>query len=157
MAQNNWTRDQLLVAFNLYCRIPFGRMHSRNPEIIELAGLMGRTPSAVAMKLCNFASLDPAEQARAIHGLKGASKLDRAIWDEFHSDWELLAYESEQAKERLAQTKRIPKQTNSNYHRDRQKLFARLACVSCKGSFARRCWPATKLAALFADSLIDSC
>jgi putative restriction endonuclease len=32
--------------------------------------------------------------------LKGASHADRAIWDEFHADWERLAFESEQ---RLAQ------------------------------------------------------
>ncbi len=31
----DWTRDELLVAINLYCRIPFGRIHVRNPEITE--------------------------------------------------------------------------------------------------------------------------
>lgn len=55
-----WTKEQLKLAFHLYCQLPFGRLHSRNPEIIELANLIGRTPGAVAMKLVNFASLDPA-------------------------------------------------------------------------------------------------
>jgi len=49
-----------LLAFNLYCLLPFGKLHCRNKEIIELAGLIGRTPSALAMKLCNIASIDPA-------------------------------------------------------------------------------------------------
>jgi len=102
MAQVRWTRDQLLVAFNLYFRIPFGRMHSRNHEIIELSKIIGRTPDALAMKLSNIASLDPAEKARKISGLKGSSKLDRKIWDEFHTNWEQLAFESEEAKCRLA-------------------------------------------------------
>ena len=102
MARLNWTRDQLLIAFNLYFRIPFGRMHGKNPEIIQLANSIGRTPDALAMKLCNIASLDPAEQARKIKGLKGASQLDRAIWDEFHSNWEQLAFESEVAKRRFS-------------------------------------------------------
>jgi hypothetical protein len=62
--RKNWTPDDLLVAFRLYCRTPFGRLHRNNPEIIELARLMGRTPSSVGMKACNFASLDPAQQAR---------------------------------------------------------------------------------------------
>lgn len=55
-----WTREQRLIAFALYCRTPFGKMHSRNPEIIKLAQLLGRTPGSLAMKLVNFASLDPA-------------------------------------------------------------------------------------------------
>ena len=38
------------------------------------------------MKLCNFASLDPALKLRGIKGLVGASALDRAVWNEFHAD-----------------------------------------------------------------------
>lgn len=113
MPRVDWTRDQLLVACNLYFRLPFGRMHSRNPEIIETATLIGRTSSALAMKLCNLASLDPAEKARQVSGLKGASNQDRAVWNEFHVNWERLAFESEQAKLRFAanqsvQAPRIP-------------------------------------------------
>jgi len=48
---NRWSRDELLLAFNLYCRTPFGKMHSRNPDVIDLSKLIGRTPSSVAMKL----------------------------------------------------------------------------------------------------------
>ena len=72
-----WSRDELLLAFRLYCRTPFGRLHYRNPEIVELAKLIGRTAGSAAMKACNFASLDPAQQARGIRGLKGASQADR--------------------------------------------------------------------------------
>ena len=86
----------MIVIFNLYCSMPFGQMHSRNPSIIEMARVIGRTPGSVAMKLVNFASFDPAHQARGVSGLKGASHADRAIWEEFHSDWERLAFESEQ-------------------------------------------------------------
>ena len=58
MPRTNWTREELIVAFNLYCKTPFGRIHIRNPEIIALAKTLGRTPSAVSWKLANFASLD---------------------------------------------------------------------------------------------------
>ena len=74
-----WTRDQLLVAFALYCRLPFGRLHARNPDIIEFANAIGRTPGALAMKLTNIASLDPAITSTGRRGLKGASTADRAI------------------------------------------------------------------------------
>ncbi len=77
---NNWQEDELLLTLHLYCRTPFGKLHQTNPEIIKLAHIIGRTPSAVAMKACNFASLDP---ALAQKGLAGASKADRALWDAF--------------------------------------------------------------------------
>lgn len=88
MTENRWTREQLTLAYYLYCQLPYGRLHSRNPEIIELAQLLGRTPSALAMKLVNFASLDPAITNTGRKGLSAASKLDRAVWAEFQQDWE---------------------------------------------------------------------
>ena len=94
---SRWTRDQLLVAFSLYCRLPFGRLHSRNPEIISLAESIGRTPAALAMKLTNIASLDPEVTSTGRRGLTGASAADREMWDEMHNDWEAFAIESEQA------------------------------------------------------------
>ena len=95
MSSDRWTKEQLKLAFHLYCQLPFGKLHSKNPEIIELAKLIGRTPSAVAMKLVNFASLDPAITGSGRRGLGNASALDRGIWEEFHADWEGLALECE--------------------------------------------------------------
>ena len=99
--RGNWTREQLKLAFNFYCQTPFGKLHSKNPQIIELAELIGRTPGALAMKLVNFASLDPSIISTGRRGLSGASALDREVWDEFHADWERLAVESEQLHQYL--------------------------------------------------------
>ncbi len=98
----NWTRDELIVAFNLYCKIPFGRIHNRSPEIIALAKALGRTPSAVAWKLCNLARLDPSLQKRGIVGAKHGSKSDIEVWDEFNGNWDKLAFESERLLAQLA-------------------------------------------------------
>lgn len=95
MASTNWTREELIIAFNLYCKTPFGKIHNRNPEIIVLAKVLGRTPSAVSWKLANFASLDPSLQDRNIVGASHGSKLDAEIWNEFNDDWEKLGFESE--------------------------------------------------------------
>ena len=92
-----WTHQQLLVAFNLYCQMPFGKMHSRNPEVIKYAGLIGRTPSALAMKLTNIASLDPAITSTGRKGLQGASAADKAMWEEMQTDWERFAIEAQHA------------------------------------------------------------
>ena len=89
-----WTRTQLLVAFELYCRIPFGRFNSSNPQIILASQLIGRTPSALSMKMCNIASLDPAITSTGRSGLGNASRADRAMWDEMNGDWERFANES---------------------------------------------------------------
>lgn len=96
-----WTRDQLLLALRLYMRLPFGKLHRLNPEIIELARQIGRTPNAMAMKACNFANLDPELQARGIRGLPNLSNADREIWMEFLNNAEGLAAEAEEAAERI--------------------------------------------------------
>ena len=90
---DGWSREQLIVALKLYCEMPFGKMHSRNPEIVRYAKLIDRTPSALAMKLTNFASLDPEIRSTGRKGLGGASKADRQIWEEMTSDWDHLATE----------------------------------------------------------------
>ncbi|MCS6287916.1 MAG: HNH endonuclease [Nitrospira sp.] len=96
-----WTRDQLLVVFNLYCKIQFSKTKANNSLVIEVAHQIGRSAASVAMKLGNFGSFDPALHAKGVKGLSGASRADRAIWDEFNQDWERLSIESELAAERF--------------------------------------------------------
>ena len=55
--QKLWTRDELILAMNLYCKLPFGRLHKTNPEIIHLAKLIGRTPNAVHGSLSTLLAL----------------------------------------------------------------------------------------------------
>ncbi len=90
-----WSRSQALLAFQFYCETPFGQLHARNRKIIELARMIGRTPGALAMKCVNFASLDPTIRESGRTGLSNVSALDRAIWDEFHADWDGLVSECE--------------------------------------------------------------
>ena len=96
MERKNWKREELVVAFNLYCKIPFGQIHIRNPKIAELANLIGRSSSAVSWKLANFARLDPSLKKRGISGAIHGSKKEVEIWNEFNNDWESLSFESEQ-------------------------------------------------------------
>jgi hypothetical protein len=110
MLASRWSKDQLKLAFYLYCQLPFGKLHSRNPEITELGKLIHRTPSAVAMKLVNFASLDPAITNTGRKGLDGASNLDREIWADFHADWEALALECAQVREQLKPTPAVDRE-----------------------------------------------
>lgn len=92
---SDWTREEHILAFNLYCKIPFGRQHSRAPEIIELAKLLGRSANSVALKLNNFSRLDPELQARGIKGMAHGAKGEIEVWRDFESDPETLVFESE--------------------------------------------------------------
>jgi putative restriction endonuclease len=102
--QRLWSREELILAINLYCKLPFGKLHRNNPEIIKLSKLIDRTPSSVAYKLVNFASLDPSLKARGIRGASNVSNLDKEIWNEFYNNWEILPYESEKLKALKYQT-----------------------------------------------------
>ncbi|ASS50785.1 MAG: restriction endonuclease [Candidatus Fluviicola riflensis] len=102
--QKLWTREELILAVNLYCKLPFGRLHRLNPEVIHLANLIGRTSSSVAYKLVNFASLDPSLKSRGIKGASNSSKLDAEIWNEFFNNWDILPFESEKLRANFEHT-----------------------------------------------------
>ncbi len=82
-----WTKEELQLVLNLYSRTAFGRLHQTNPDIRRLAVYLGRTPGSVAMKLCNFAAIDPL-LPRA--GLRGCSRLDHETWQEYFHNEEMI-------------------------------------------------------------------
>ena len=95
MERRLWTREELILALNLYLKIPFGKIHHRNPEIIHLSTLISRNPNAISMRLSNFASVDPYHQQRGVKGLTGGIRQVEPIWNEFISNKAELLFESE--------------------------------------------------------------
>ena len=93
--RRKWARDELVITFNLYCKIEFSKINYRHPSVVSLSQLIERTPSAVAWKLVNFASLDSELTKRGIKGAVNCSKLDRKIFHEFTTNWEASIEESE--------------------------------------------------------------
>lgn len=93
-----WTRDQLILAFDLYCRIPFRHTKANNRHVRDLARILERTPASVARKLGNFGAFDPCLAAQSISGLTHGSKLDKAVWDEFHKDWSSLVAQASELR-----------------------------------------------------------
>lgn len=102
MARNPaWTRDELILALDLYFHINPARVTAAHPDIIALSELLNqlpihdidfkdvsfRNPNGVYMKLCNFLRLDPDYPGK---GLDAGSKLDIEIWDEFSGKHDLL-------------------------------------------------------------------
>ncbi len=95
MPGNLWSREEMILALNLYLKLPFGKMDSRNPEVIRLANIIGRNPNAVALRLANYASQDPILQQRGISGMAHGGKKCEKYWQEFYHDKEKLVFESE--------------------------------------------------------------
>lgn len=95
MKRKLWSREELILVFNLYLKLPFGKMHTRTPEVIEMANLLGRTVNSIAIRLTNYAACDPYHQNRGVKGMVGGLRQCQPIWDEFATNKELLIFESE--------------------------------------------------------------
>ena len=92
-----WTRDELILALDLYYDLEFSQMDASNPRIMQLSDVLNelplhdpkpdvekfRNPNGVSMKLNNFKAIDPRYEGK---GLWRGGKLDRVIWDEFSKD-----------------------------------------------------------------------
>lgn len=98
-----WSREETILAFELYCRIPFSKISKSNPEIIKLASLLGRTPSSVGLKLANLAHFDKELRARNVSGMSNASKLDEEVFKEFENDWDDLLLQAQKIKAKMKQ------------------------------------------------------
>jgi putative restriction endonuclease len=95
MAKENWNREQLIVALNLYWKVPYNKISgSSNSLIKQMASIIGRTPAALAYKLMNFTSLDTEKQKIGNKGKSAASSSDKEIWNEYFGLWEKLSLDS---------------------------------------------------------------
>jgi len=100
--RKTWTKDELLLAINLYCKTPFGRIHTKNKDIIQLAESLGRSAGSVSYKLANFASIDPSLPRK---GASNVSKLDIKVWNEFFNNWEEMSFKSEELYQQIRKEK----------------------------------------------------
>lgn len=108
MQNRRWTEEETILALYLYYQLPYGQLHSGNTEIRILANDINRTPSSVAMKLANLASLDPKITNSGRKGLASASKLDRELSSRFQQNWASLVNEAERIMQRQNQEKKLP-------------------------------------------------
>ena len=95
MSQNLWTKEQAIIALDLYCKVPFNKATNSNPDIQRIANLIGRSVTSVKMKIGNFGNFDPELKKRGIVGLSNISRLDEEIWNEYFNHWDKLAYDAQ--------------------------------------------------------------
>lgn len=101
-----WTQDELILAFNLYLKLPFGQLHRGNPEVKKLAELLDRSANSIAMRLGNFAACDPHLKQRGIKGLPGGIKQCQPVWNEYNYDPEEFVFQSERLLARISRQTR---------------------------------------------------
>jgi len=103
MSENgrNWTKDETMLAFELYCLIPKGKDTITNPHIIRLASAINRSVSSVKLKLQNFKSYDPSYTHDGRIGLSHGSKLDEQVCKAFLDNWDALVAETNEIKSRF--------------------------------------------------------
>jgi 5-methylcytosine-specific restriction protein A len=100
--QLDWTREELLLALDLYLRTRPRPPRERNPEVIELSEVLRalpihpvegrepqfRSPRSVYSKMGNFQRADPESDWK---GLSHGANLDEVIWNEYAHKPELVA------------------------------------------------------------------
>jgi 5-methylcytosine-specific restriction enzyme A len=91
-----WTRDELILALELYFKDPSSHGNAIHSEVIHLSDLLNALPihndrnqyekfrnaNGVGMKLANFRTFDPNYD----EGLSRGSKLDKEVWDDYSGD-----------------------------------------------------------------------
>lgn len=90
-----WTREEVIIAYALYCVTPYHKI-SNPKQYIRVAAIMGRSSTSLAMKVCNLASLDPMYTQSGRKGLSKCTILDKAVFDEFQHNWSALSGQAEQ-------------------------------------------------------------
>ena len=91
-----WTREDVIIAYALYCVIPFSKVNNSNQTIKDAAAIMERSPASLKMRICNLAALDPDFLATGRAGLASVANLDREVYAEFSSDWQRLSSTAEE-------------------------------------------------------------
>ena len=97
MKNPHWTRDELILALNLYQELP--SPDQTHPSVVALSELLNqfwalrgsrgdtlRNANGVSMKLANYQRFDPKFTSTGRKGLERGGRLEAEIWSEFAND-----------------------------------------------------------------------
>ena len=106
MKNPDWTREELILALDLYFNLDQGQMHKGHPEVIRVSNelirldihkvipdkVKFRNPSGVSRRLGNFKTMDSGYKGE---GLTNSGKLAKLIWKEFNNHRDKLRKEAD--------------------------------------------------------------
>jgi 5-methylcytosine-specific restriction protein A len=101
MKNPNWTKDELILALELYFRDETARGNKTHLEVVKLSRILNslpihsggaqetnfRNPTGVAMKLSNFLRFDITYKGK---GLDRGNKMEEVVWDMYSSNIDAL-------------------------------------------------------------------
>lgn len=88
---NAWSREDIVIAYALYCITPLNKINPRNKVIQQVAEIIPHSAASIALRMQNFQHLDP----KGGKGLGHVAKKDIPIYEEFKHDWGALSIEAE--------------------------------------------------------------
>lgn len=86
-----WSREDIIIAYALYCVTPLGQINPTNRAIQQVSEIIPHSVASIVMRMKNFRYIDPA----VISGLGHVAKADKIIYEEFKHDWGALSVEAE--------------------------------------------------------------
>lgn len=95
MDRRVWSDEEMILSLDLYYKLPFGRLNQHTPEVRELASLIGRTPSSVALRLVNYAACDPYIVNSGRRGMVSGIGKCKPFWDHYADNTEELFLQAE--------------------------------------------------------------
>ena len=113
MRGEKYSREETLLAFELYCTIPSGKVTIQNPHVIALAEAIDRPVNSVKLKLQNFKAYDPSYTQDGRVGMAHGSRLDEEVCRELLQNWDSLIAETNEIKNQLGLTQ-FKEITNEN-------------------------------------------
>lgn len=102
----DWTREELILALDLYYNLNQGQMHKGHPDVIKLSNELRvlnfhkhipdktkfRNPSGISRRLGNFKTMDSSYSGK---GLRNSGKLAKEIFIEFSNNRNKLKKEAD--------------------------------------------------------------
>lgn len=106
MRNPTWSKEEIILALDLYFKLDYGQMHGRNPLIIQLSNELRnlnihkdipekekfRSVNSVALKLAN---LKKSDQNFSGKGMRDGGKLEKELWNKFHTHRDKLSKEAD--------------------------------------------------------------
>lgn len=90
-SRTSWTREEVIIAYALYCITPLSQINPSNKVIQQIASRIPHSVGSLVLRMKNFRFLDPGAPA----GLCHVAKMDIEIFEEFKNDWGALSLSAE--------------------------------------------------------------
>ncbi|MBR4995879.1 MAG: HNH endonuclease [Alistipes sp.] len=101
MKRRDWIDDEMILALELYFKLPYNKLHRRTPEIQKLAKLLQRSENSVAIRMVNFAACDPHLTGQGKIGMTAGIPKCLPYWNKFANNKEELFWLAENIKAKL--------------------------------------------------------